>query len=203
LGGALFGYGIRLHTQQNIDILIPNDHTAIFSMALGALTFFIAFLGCCGAVKEDSCMLRSYAIVVMLLLILQISFVVFWRTNEKGFQDIIKDKLEQAVAKNDTASRAFMDEIQAGQFCCGFYGPKDYSDKIPTTCCASEKLTPEKACNQAAAFQTGCYQALVNVYTDNFQIIKWVGISVLAFQAGAVFISFCLASNIRRAYDVV
>lgn len=45
---------------------------AIIIIILGLIIFLISFFGCCGAVKESTCMTYSYAAFLMVLIIIQI-----------------------------------------------------------------------------------------------------------------------------------
>lgn len=45
---------------------------AIIILVLGLIVFIISFFGCCGAVKESSCMIYSYAALLMVFIIIHI-----------------------------------------------------------------------------------------------------------------------------------
>jgi len=55
--------------------LIINDGpstSAIVLVVIGVIIFFIAFLGCCGAIKENYCMLCSFGGVILVILIVEL-----------------------------------------------------------------------------------------------------------------------------------
>lgn len=123
-------------------------------------------------------------------------------------KESIKKNLEdflQQYGKNNVTTR-FMDDTQQSFKCCGVYGPKDYLEMsksvIPESCCEKSSDDATK-CDVNTAFQEGCYEQLKQAFIDNLKILKFVGLFVIVFQALSVLISFCLANNIRRAYDVV
>jgi len=166
--------------------------------------FLVAFFGCCGAFKESSCMLRTYSILVLILLALQL--FVAYRVYEKPgvIKDAFETRLHEMVKEygHNNSSTKFLDEIQSGSLCCGADNADDYtkvSIKIPNSCCKEH----EQECTKENAYSQGCVSAVVETFNNNLSILKYVGISVIAFQALAILISCCLANNIRRAYDVV
>jgi CD63 antigen len=92
-----------------------------FAIAVGVIIFLIAFFGCCGAIKENSCLLTSYAVILIVLLILQIvlgalAFVAIKNDDgelnkqvttavKKVFDDYVKDTTNED-------KRKVVDEIQ-------------------------------------------------------------------------------------------
>jgi len=205
LGGVTFGYGLNLHNVavKSSEVAEP-DATPIALMILGGLVFLVAFFGCCGAFKESSCMLRTYSILVLILLVLQLYLA--YRVYEKP--DVLKNAFETNLHKmvndydHNNSSRKFLDEVQSGSLCCGADGPEDYTKaqiSIPKSCCKD----PQPNCDINKAYSHGCVATLIETFNDNLSILKHVGIFVVAFQALAILISCCLANNIRRAYDVV
>ena len=45
---------------------------AIFLICVGVIVFIIAFLGCCGAIKEHYCMVTTFAVFMVIIFILEI-----------------------------------------------------------------------------------------------------------------------------------
>ena len=57
------------------------------SIALGGAFFILAFVGCCGALKQDACLLRFFFILLVLIVIILIVFgilVFVYSDNIKG-----------------------------------------------------------------------------------------------------------------------
>lgn len=206
LGGVTFAYGLNLHNvaAKSSEVAEP-DSTPISLMVFGALVFLVAFFGCCGAFKESSCMLRTYSVLVLILLALQLYLA--YRVYEKP--EVIKNAFETNLHKmvkeygHNNATTKLLDEIQSGSLCCGADGPEDYTKEkipLPLSCCKEHE---SGNCSMDKAYSHGCVSTLIETFNDNLSILKHVGIFVVAFQALAILISCCLANNIRRAYDVV
>merc|ERR1712203_868675 len=47
-------------------------NTPVFIIILGAIIFVVAFFGCCGAIKENKCMMYTYGFLLFVILIAQI-----------------------------------------------------------------------------------------------------------------------------------
>lgn len=63
-GGAILGVGILLKLKNNdIYTFIPDkyhlDLPPIILIIIGSIIFITAFFGCCGAIKESTCMLTT------------------------------------------------------------------------------------------------------------------------------------------------
>ena len=46
---------------------------AIFLIIVGVIVFIVAFLGCCGAIKEHYCMVTTFAIFMIVIFILEVA----------------------------------------------------------------------------------------------------------------------------------
>jgi len=90
----------------------PQALMPIVLISLGSVVVFISFLGCCGAIRESVCMTMSYAVFLLILLILQLTLVVLLFTNKDKFEDAMGNVIENAW-KSDTAQEGgVFDAIQ-------------------------------------------------------------------------------------------
>jgi CD63 antigen len=55
------------------EIVKAPDSGAVLVCVVGAITFLVAFFGCCGASQESHCMLTIYAVVVGVVFILEVA----------------------------------------------------------------------------------------------------------------------------------
>jgi hypothetical protein len=144
---------------------------------------------------------------------LALQLLIAYRLYQKP--EIIKDSIKinlyrfiKDYNQNKTTDR-LLDDIQVSSMCCGVKGPEDYPlDKypgmLPASCCEkSSNITSSLTCPRSEARQEGCLEKLVETFSENFNVLKYVAIFVVVFQALSILISCCLANNIRRAYDVV
>ncbi|CAG0896941.1 unnamed protein product [Darwinula stevensoni] len=129
-----------------------NDPTmragAIFAIVVGIVTVFFSFLGCCGALRESSCLLITYAVLTSLALmgVGAVSIVAFL------FESVVGDSMMQALVdgmgeydegENGNYNTVAWDTLQQMGQCCGIDGPEDWGQRkpfsddgaVPKSCC--------------------------------------------------------------------
>ncbi|RZC43279.1 tetraspanin-8 [Asbolus verrucosus] len=159
-----------------------------FAIAVGVIIFAIAFFGCCGAIKENSCMLTTYAIILIVLLILQIvlgalAFVAIRNDDnslDKEVKKIVRKLFEEYFNdRNNKDKKEVIDSVQEAFECCGIDGPQDW----PLS------LGPPKSCyKDNNLYKTGCAEAFQDVITYNLKVIGGVAIAFAVVEfIGAAF----------------
>ncbi|XP_019875684.2 CD151 antigen-like [Aethina tumida] len=183
---------------------LPSDFglAPILFIIIGAIVFITAFFGCCGAVRESTCMLTTYAIILLTIFIIQVAI---------GVYAFIQIKDTYALQKSITQNyRKTFDErhhireanetVQATQswlHCCGVDGPDDWNH-IPPTCCSNNNVH----CSRASPdlYQNGCATQIFDLLQKSTKVIGGVAIGIAAVEIlGAVF-GLCLSSSIRNHY---
>merc|ERR1712038_1445904 len=69
-------------------------------LAMGGITLLVALFGYCGAKKENQCLLSLYSIFVFIILLLQISAIVFINVDDANI-DFIKKSISTQADKID------------------------------------------------------------------------------------------------------
>ncbi|XP_031557196.1 tetraspanin-9-like [Actinia tenebrosa] len=166
-------------------------------IAVGAIITVVSFFGCCGAWKENRCMLIIFLVLLVILLVLEIAAAaVAYNNKDKLKKDLakeIKSKIEKYKARDRD-----VDDFQEKLNCCGANDYKDWNVNVeykqnlsvPDSCC--KKVT--KACGKNALSpvannktleninQRGCYQIVLD---DNDKIMGAIGgvaIALLVIQ---------------------
>lgn len=169
-GAAILGVGIWLKVDPNasniLSVVNLNDGGRLMDVAIyvligvGAFIFLVGFLGCCGACRESSCMLCTYAgllvIVFMGEIVVAVMAIVFKNRISDGLKDNMKVQVEKAIVDDPkNAITIVWNSMQHGLKCCGSVNATDYlqnanlSNTIPQTCCkmASFKVEDPTADN--------------------------------------------------------
>lgn len=162
-------------------------------VAMGTIMAVISFLGCCGALRENKCLLATYFAVVMLILILIIIGAVFaYITKDK-----IKNKAEEYMMKNlfeyDKSSivTEAWDSAQKQLTCCGVNGWKDWDEnwkfknkdlRVPVSCCLDG--TPACQINpiETNAYTMGCLTKVVEFIESHSVPLIAICISVIVIM---------------------
>eukprot|EP00088_Acartia_fossae_P023820 TRINITY_DN2481_c0_g1_i3.p1 TRINITY_DN2481_c0_g1~~TRINITY_DN2481_c0_g1_i3.p1 ORF type:complete len:274 (+),score=63.35 TRINITY_DN2481_c0_g1_i3:74-895(+) len=133
----LFDNAQSVLDQQGVDIsgfdLGIYAGAPIILIVAGVITSIIAFLGCCGAIKENKCMLISYFVIILAVFIGCIVGAVL--VYQGKFDEQIKTPLKDSIKyyKDDAKSGSKEDAykqvwntIQEELKCCGVSGVSDW-----------------------------------------------------------------------------
>ena len=72
VGLVLMGFGVfvQVEAKDYLNFLGSNyTNTPVFIIILGAIIFVVAFFGCCGAIKENKCLMYTYGFLLFVILI--------------------------------------------------------------------------------------------------------------------------------------
>nr|CAD7268691.1 unnamed protein product [Timema shepardi] len=87
---------------------------SIALIIVGSIVFIVAFYGCCGAIRESSCMVTTYVIFLMVILVIEIAIAAVAFIYKDDFEDVFTDAVTKAVNNyyTDSGSRTSMDALQ-------------------------------------------------------------------------------------------
>ncbi|XP_036330525.1 23 kDa integral membrane protein [Rhagoletis pomonella] len=172
----------------------PQAIVPIILITIGSIVVFISFLGCCGAIRESVCMTMTYAVFLLVLLILQLTIVVLLWTNKDKFTAAMGEVIDKAWEKEARQSGVF-DAIQRSLKCCGKNGFTDYVvilQSPPPSCCENDN------CANPLNVYGGCrskFQEFMSFSTDT---AKYVGLGLIAVELVGFIFACCLANNVRN-----
>jgi len=178
----------------------------ILTIIVGAVVFITAFFGCCGAVKESTCMLTTYSIILLSLFIIQVAIGVFAFLQVKDTNDY-KGELEKGLKKafdhydQNKETREAVDVTQHFLECCGVKGPQDWhfsNGSLPHSCCSgkSENCYPASP----TVYHDGCVDMLYKFLEKTAKVLGYVIIGIAATEILGALFGLCLASSIRNHY---
>ncbi|XP_074662831.1 CD63 antigen-like [Tubulanus polymorphus] len=188
------------------------NSVAVLLIVLGCIVFIIGFFGCCGAVKENYCMVMTFAVLMGLIFIIEIgagiaAFVM--KSNvEKQVRKGMSDTLGQ-YWKNPSVKKTW-DGVQKTFKCCGVDGPKDWkktngttTGNIPVSCCKTNTNDPKCVETANNVYTSGCVKGFKDWVEDNIYIVAGVGVGLAFVQVIGVIFACCLARSIKKEYEVV
>ncbi|CAH2041196.1 unnamed protein product, partial [Iphiclides podalirius] len=190
-GLALLGLGIAVQLQiaSVVNIADVSFQVApISSMVVGSIIFLIAFLGCCGAIRESNCMLVTFSILMIVLMILKITLATLIFVNLDSVVSEVPRFLNEAFNRD----RVAFQEVERTFQCCGPNGPLSYQNiTLPETCCASTPCTIINA-------YSGCDDKVKDLLETFGLAIGVVAIIIVAIELVAVVFGLCLANHVRN-----
>lgn len=141
IGALLIAAGSWALTQKDTDISMLEEmliSPVILLLIAGCVTFIIGFFGCIGALRENTCLLIIYMILVGLIFLCLVAgaVIIF------AFQDwlktrIVESPLQETIVKyrDDADLQNFVDWVQAEWLhCCGLENYDDWEKNLYFNC---------------------------------------------------------------------
>lgn len=169
-------------------------------ICIGVFIFLISIFGCFGALKSNICLLETYSILLLVLVLFQVClacFIFLYVGDIKIDTQRSFDKMWR-LRPTSRDNAAMVGMIEESLQCCGNNGPNDYTaDSLPKTCCL-----PGAGCSHAAAFPVGCRSHLQESIKTSAQMISYVCIATAIFELSAAVMGFILSGFIRKVNSV-
>nr|XP_023029840.1 leukocyte surface antigen CD53-like [Leptinotarsa decemlineata] len=207
-GASLVAIGVLLK-MKNTDIqnFIPDKYhlglPPLLLIVIGAVIFITASFGCCGAIKENTCMLTTFAIILLTLLIIQVAIGAFAFLLVGDTQDL-RESVRQVVKNsfddynNTKLVKDEFDFLQTFLECCGVDRPQDWNwanEKLPDSCCASRANCTLKSSD---CYRKGCAENSYKWFKNGLDLLGILAIAVASIELiGAIF-ALCLSSSIKN-----
>jgi len=156
-----------------------------FAIGMGVLIAFIAFLGCCGAARENRCMLWLYAFVLFWVILAQTSGLTVCAIGSSHSKKLLAKFWYNLVDVD-------IEKIEDEYSCCSFDGNSNYatpSDQRDYTSCI--KVHP--------TWTQTCWEKL---HSDVERSLKSISIAIaigLAAQIILLFITMALITGITKS----
>nr|XP_002122680.1 CD9 antigen-like [Ciona intestinalis] len=229
-GAGTLGVGIWLLVdptiQDSIDLagLQIYEAGAIVFVAAGSLILIIGFLGCCGAIKESTCLLGTYFGFLFVIFGLQLGIGIWALVSYDSMQAAINDAmavpLNSKLNRNDDANYI---GVEQNLQCCGATrGCKDWETASASYGCGCDPTSSDLKnisncvpahtlnCNQDQNKKTSttnyiyvqpCSTAIYDLIYDNLTIVGAIGLAVAGTEILGMIISLCLCCSIRKKED--
>ncbi|KAM4750901.1 tetraspanin-1-like [Anableps anableps] len=189
------------------------DYVGYVLIGLGAVLLIIGFLGCCGAITENKCMLLTFFSIVLIIFIIEVAggvvLLVFRDVVDELFNSI-EDKVRKDIQSNygkDGDMTSLWNATMEQFHCCGYKNYTDFQgspfntlhggDIYPSTCCLPGLLRCTIYEAHYSSIQ-GCFIKLVQVLEDNSLIIAGVAMGIAALEIAAMVVSMVIYCNVVK-----
>lgn len=198
---------------------------AVLFVLLGAVLFVITFLGCLGALRENTCMLCFYSSIIVFLLLVEVSCGVLGFVFRDRVQEGIGEKLSNAIIlyrDPDKPDLQLLIETTQTEFkCCGITSYEDWRSNIyfncsspgaeacgvPRTCCKTEEDRVNSQCGfgvgrmdaferEKRIYTVGCLTTAVEWFQNNLITIGIVSFGILLLQLITVWLATTLRGQV-------
>ncbi|CAB1320034.1 unnamed protein product [Coregonus sp. 'balchen'] len=184
-GTAVFGFGVFMMLNSKVSALIPTLYSLNLSNTLlitGIIMTCVSFLGFLGALKENRCLLITFFILLLILMLVELTvacLLLVYETEidsflKKDLTDSLKMSRDSAKGGNSTMNTDDWDIIQTTFQCCGVNNASDWKDKAPMSCCSKSPCDIK----HPVYWEAGCYDKLSEWFGENF-LATGVGVIVL------------------------
>ncbi|TRY65398.1 hypothetical protein DNTS_023143 [Danionella cerebrum] len=163
----------------------------------GAIMMVVGFLGCCGAMKESSCMLGLFFGFLLVIFAAEVAAGIWGLSNKDKIVTDLQQFYQQTFSNyKDTKQEALKETLRAIHFglnCCGPTGLvfDGASDICPTQTGLSILVT------------TSCPSAINYVFTSRLLVIGGVGIGIGLIMIFGMIFSILLCCAVRRTREIV
>ncbi|XP_063083877.1 tetraspanin-18 isoform X3 [Cavia porcellus] len=190
-------------------------------LAMGGLLFLLGFLGCCGAVRENKCLLLFFFLFILVIFLAELSAAILafiFRENLTR-EFFTKELTKHYQGSNETdVFSATWNSVMITFGCCGVNGPEDFklasvfrlltldSEVVPEACCRREPqardgvvLNREDCLLGQSLFinKQGCYTVILNAFETYVYLAGALAIGVLAIELFVMIFAMCLFRGIQ------
>jgi len=192
-------------------------HLAVGLITIGCIIFIIAFFGCCGAWKDNYCMVRTFMVLLLVVMVLQIAAGIAAYVMRKPAMDEITEKMQESMKTYETEEETtkLWDSMQEDVKCCGADDLSDWFSiagagfkndtatyTLPKSCCKADECKRQSGQYAATAtpesfYQKGCKDGVISAIKDNIKIIGGVCIGLAFIQIAGIILACCLSRAIK------
>ncbi|XP_063377831.1 CD63 antigen-like isoform X1 [Cydia fagiglandana] len=167
-------------------------------IVIGAVVFLISFFGCCGAIRESHCMVVTYAIFLIVIIIVEVILAVCIFVYADSIKHALKTGMDRSFEEGRSLNPNPFHQIERQLSCCGKTGPIDYNVQavanLPPECCDQGS----QVCSIVNAYSTGCTTKMLDYYDKSHKVIAGITIGVACVEVVGALFALCLANSIRN-----
>eukprot|EP00413_Alexandrium_margalefii_P027176 CAMPEP_0204575974 /NCGR_PEP_ID=MMETSP0661-20131031/41502_1 /ASSEMBLY_ACC=CAM_ASM_000606 /TAXON_ID=109239 /ORGANISM="Alexandrium margalefi, Strain AMGDE01CS-322" /LENGTH=251 /DNA_ID=CAMNT_0051584663 /DNA_START=20 /DNA_END=775 /DNA_ORIENTATION=- len=217
IGAGLIGVGIWALLKLNQYSGLTDGNINVVGgvcIGLGVFVFLVGFLGCCGALKESTCMLRTFGTIITIIFIIEVIVAIVGGVEKGKIDTLITNQWNAIYPKcagdncpNSDGYQAAV-AVQQAFHCCGISNYTEWQTKghfnsttpVPMSCCITDTTVPSCGSQNYPSniYNVGCLQGFQNWIKDHLNIIIGVLVGLGLIQVLAVVVACHLAKKINK-----
>lgn len=171
---------------------------ATLLIVVGILIFIIAFMGCCGALRESTCMVLVFAVSLSVVLVMELAAAVAAYTLQDSIKSLLEEKIDVTMQTYDTnmEAKTAINFMQSRLHCCGYNGKEDWkalNHTIPESCCMLDGI--EDNCHPSPI---GCSIRLSTIVHRSALYVATGAVAIALIQLTGIMFACMLGRAIRR-----
>ncbi|XP_068629512.1 CD63 antigen-like [Battus philenor] len=192
---------------------------ATFIIVIGVIMLFVSLFGCIGALKESTCLVNIFAVILSVVLVLEIAAAATAYAMRSQVSRILDENLRATLPfyyQNPEIQDAY-DFVQSRLNCCGVDTYLDWGEvpipagvsgisvaniTVPNSCCAQSRYTVIEDLEIAECtrlYANGCLPRVIYLVYQSAGLLGAGAMTIAFIQIIGIIFSFSLASSIRRA----
>lgn len=204
LGGIMYAL---LHKElKRLDTTF--SYIPLVILIIGLIIFIISFLGCCGAMQENACMLHTFSFLLGLIFLAGLVVGIIGFTMKKKVNNLVTKTLKKDVGDYEN-HKVMIDFWQSTFTCCGVDGPQDYNGQMTALGgegCGKNKgvesCHKEKKCGNEL-YKKGCKVKVTDWMKGKLSLVAGVVIGIAFIPVLGIIFSCMLVTGIRGGYETV
>uniref|UniRef100_H2ZFC9 Tetraspanin n=1 Tax=Ciona savignyi TaxID=51511 RepID=H2ZFC9_CIOSA len=181
--------------------------------------FVVGFFGCCGAIKENKCLLGTYFTCLLLIFLTQVGIGIWALVSQSSIETEILNGLSKTLPLDYNTNNAYANTVVAVQKsfkCCGLVnGCTDWVNGNTTGCSCTPIVTNSSICAVqptggnctnadtpgGAIYTQDCYDAIVKFINDNIYLIAGIGLGIGLAEIFGMIFSLIVCRSDKTAYE--
>ncbi|KAK8384464.1 hypothetical protein O3P69_009340 [Scylla paramamosain] len=189
-------------------------------IAVGVLIFSVGFFGCCGAIKENHCMVVTFSVLLVVIFVVQVVVGAASYIMRSEVESFLRNNMLKSMTtynKSNEGVYRTWNVIQHDNACCGTDGFRDWENTafgisvegVPDDCCkesiqdCGRNVFATGLPNLDPINQEGCFDKLKGDVEENLTILGGVAIGIGFVQLVGVAFACCLAKSLKRQCETV
>ncbi|XP_045895654.1 F-box only protein 15-like isoform X4 [Micropterus dolomieu] len=197
-GCIILAVSIYLRAGYNISLIANDTLPGVNLMiAIGAIIMVLGFLGCCGAIRENRCMLLLFYINILIIFLLLLAAGLLGAIISSKLDDWVKNSMQNLLPLSSQPANvtADLNSLQQELQCCGVVnGSSDWNNQVPSSCNCNGT---QPACSNGV-YSTPCSTQIVNVLQKTMQVLLGIAFAIAVFMIFGMVFSMILYCQIGR-----
>ncbi|XP_014368155.2 CD63 antigen [Papilio machaon] len=192
---------------------------ATFIIVIGVIMLFVSLFGCIGALKESTCLVNIFAVILSVVLVLEVAAAITAYAMRAQVSEMLDDNLRSTLPYyyEKPEIEAAFDFAQSRLNCCGVDSYLDWGEvetpsgitgisvaniTVPNSCCAQSRYTEIEGLEIAECtklYANGCLPRVIYLVYQSAGLLGAGAMTIAFIQIIGIVFSFSLASSIRKA----
>ncbi|XP_069575309.1 tetraspanin-8-like [Brachyistius frenatus] len=203
-GCIILGVSIYLKVSKDGNKLTNESLPGVDLMiAIGVIIMVLGFLGCCGAIRENRCMLLLFFISLFLIFILLVAAGILGAVSESTVNDWVKERMEKFLPLSEQPQQVKddLENLQRELKCCGLVkGASDWEGVAPASCRCN--TTDTAVCpTPNSSFTTTCTTQIVKVMEQNMTVVIGIAFAIAILLIFGMVFAMILYCQVGRKDD--